>query len=399
MKKYKIPLIKSTFYNEQETKRKLVSFILKSKKLSMGKYVERFEQKFAKWQGRKYAVMFNSGSSANLALIQTLLNLELIQKGDKVGISGITWSTNVMPIIQLGLNPILIDVSLETLNITPITVEEMYGKYKFKVLFITHLLGFCDDIVKIQNFCSQNKILLIEDTCESYGSEYLGKKLGNFGLASTFSFFVGHQMSTIEGGMVCTDDKDIFDMLKIVRAHGWARNLDDHSRKKFIKKFKVEKFYEPYTFYDLGYNLRPTEIQGYLGLIQLGFLDEIIKKREDNFYKLSKVYDDFSPYLQRVSNKNLTRLSNFGFPIICKNKQTRILLTEYLSKKGIEIRPIVGGSIATQPFFQKYIKKKFDLPNSNYINENGFYFGNNPEMTDGEIKFVINTFKNFFKNK
>lgn len=399
MKKYKIPLIKSTFYNEQKTKRKLISFILKSKKLSMGKYVERFEQKFAKWQGRKYAVMFNSGSSANLALIQTLLNLGLIQKGDKVGISGITWSTNVMPVVQLGFNPILIDVSLETLNITPITVEEMYRKYKFKVLFITHLLGFCDDIIKIQNFCSKNKILLIEDTCESYGSEYLGKKLGNFGLASTFSFFVGHQMSTIEGGMVCTDDKDIFDMLKIVRAHGWARNLDDHSRKKFIKKFKVEKFYEPYTFYDLGYNLRPTEIQGYLGLIQLEFLDEIIKKREGNFYKLSKIYDNFPHYLHRVSNKNLTCLSNFGFPIICKNKQTRTLLIEYLSKKGIEIRPIVGGSIATQPFFQKYIKKKFDLPNSNYINENGFYFGNNPEMSDGEIKFITNTFRNFLKNR
>ena len=260
-----IKLIKSTFYQEKETKEKLCNFIKKAKTLSFGIECEKFETNFAKWQGRKQCVLLNSGSSANMALIQALLNLGKLKKGEAVGFSAVTWSTNVMPLIQLGLVPVPVDVELDTLNTSSRNFLDVLKKYNLRALFLTNLLGFCDDIDVIKKICDARKIILLEDNCESLGTEYQGKKLGNFGLAATFSFYVGHHMSTIEGGAVLTDDKKLATMLRIVRAHGWDRNLDLVRQENLRKKFKVNStFYSRYTFYDLGYNFRTTEINGFL---------------------------------------------------------------------------------------------------------------------------------------
>src|SRR3989344_3823328 len=176
-----INLIKSTFYNEKLAKGNLCKFIENAKHLSIGKQCADFEKRFSLWQGRKYSTMFNSGSSANLALIQTLVNLGKIKTGDSVGFSAVTWATNVMPFISLGLHPVPIDVEIDTLNISSKSVIASHKKHKFKLLFITNLLGYCDDIGEIKKFCKKNKIFLIEDNCESVGSEYKKTKLGNFG--------------------------------------------------------------------------------------------------------------------------------------------------------------------------------------------------------------------------
>ena len=236
-----INLIKSTFYKEKLTKKKLCAFIEKAQQLSIGKEVVGFEKNFSAWQGRKYSVMFNSGSSANLALIQVLINLKKIKYGDTVGFSAVTWATNVMPLINLHLKPVPIDIELDTLNISSKGLVQAYQKHKFKLLFITNLLGYCDDLGEIQKFCKKHNIILIEDNCESLGSEYKGRKLGNFGFASTFSFYVGHHLSTIEGGMVCTDDKEIDTMLRIVRSHGWDRHLTKGEQDKLRKKYSWYK--------------------------------------------------------------------------------------------------------------------------------------------------------------
>jgi len=395
MKKFKIPLIKSTFYKEEETKKRLIEFIKSAPKLSMGKYVFKFEKEFAKWQGRKYGVMVNSGSSANLVLLQALKNLGFIKEGDFIAFSAVTWSTNVFPIIQLKFKPIPIDPEINTLNISSQQLEKTYKKTKFKVLFLTNLLGFCDDIISIKEFTEKHKIIFIEDNCESLGSEYNEIKLGNFGLASTFSFYVGHHLSTIEGGMILTDNFDLYEMLKIVRNHGWARDLSKITKYRLRKKFKIDKFYELYTFYDLGYNLRPTEIQGFLGLSQLKFLPEIIQKRERNFLKMAVLYENknFIP----LSLNGLTRISNFGFPFIVKDQKIYRNLINFLLKKGIETRPLVGGNMTFQPFWKKYIKKQHQLPNAKFLHYRCFYIGNNPEMTEEDIKYVIKTVDSFFK--
>lgn len=388
-----IKLIKSTFYNEKETKRKLNEFISKSNQLSFGPECERFEVNFARWQGRKFCIFVNSGSSANLAIIQALLNLKKIKKGDNAGFSALTWSTNVMPLIQLGLQIVPIDVEIDTLNVSSKTLLNSLKKYPFKMLFLTNLLGFCDDIDEIKKICRKKGIILIEDNCESLGTVYKGKKLGNFGAASTFSFYVGHHMSTVEGGAICTDSEQIATMLKIVRAHGWDRNLSFSKQDEIRKKFKISSiFYSRYTFYDLGYNFRPTEINGFIGNLQIKHLGEIIKKRKDNFIKIaSKIYKSTEKYYP-IRFNHIDFLSNFAVPIICKSIKIRDELVKKCEGK-IEIRPIVGGDMTQQPFFKRYINKFSDgNMNAKLVHAQGLYFGNNPELTNEEMSEVIKIF-------
>ena len=392
-----IRLVKSTFYREKETKEKLVNFITHAKQLSFKNECEKFEKDFAKWQKRKYCIFVNSGSSANLCVIQTLLNLGKIKKGDYVGFSALTWSTNAMPLIQLGLNAVPIDIELSTLNVSSRKLLDTLQNHPLKMVLLTNLLGFCDDIDMIKTVCQERKIVFVEDSCESLGTIYKGKLLGNYGLASTFSFYVGHHMSTIEGGAICTDDEKIATMLRLVRAHGWDRNLNERKRHEMQKKFRVNSsFYSRYTFYDLGFNLRPTEINGFIGNVQLTYLNEIIKKRRDNFYKLAQaIYKRHDIYFP-IRFDHIHFLSNFAVPVICRTQKIRDMLVEKC-KNTIEIRPVVGGNISAQPFFKKYMSeftKILKNSNAQLIHRQGLYFGNNPELTNKEMNKIIQIFTN-----
>jgi len=388
-----IKLIKSTFYQEEKTKKRICSFITKSKQLSFGPMCEKFEKEFAQWQGRKHCVMVNSGSSADLAMIQALMNLGKLQKGDKVGFSAVTWSTNVMSIIQLGLIPVPIDVEMDTLNGSSATLETALTKYNLRMVFLTNLLGFCSDVDKIQAMCKKKNIILIEDNCESLGTVYKKKKLGNFGLMSAFSFYVGHHLSTVEGGAICTDDEKLATMLRLVRAHGWDRNLSFSNQVEIRKKFKVNStFYSRYTFYDLGYNFRPTEITGIAGLAQLQYLDSIVSKRQKNFMKFAKaIYSQLDRYYP-LRYEHIDLISNFAVPVVCRSIAIRDELVKKCEGK-IEIRPIVGGDMTNQPFFKKYFHGSYPhCPVANKIHTHGLYFGNNPEMTEKEIQIIIKLF-------
>jgi CDP-4-dehydro-6-deoxyglucose reductase, E1 len=385
-----IKLIKSSFYNEKETKQKIADFILQADILSMHQECAKFEKNFAKKQDRKYAVFVTSGSSANLVLIQALMNLNRLKKADSIGFSSLTWSTNVMPIIQLGLSPFALDCSLKTMNISPAELQKNISK--IKCLFLTNALGFSDNLKEIKTICEKNNVLFIEDNCESLGSKSNGKLLGNFGFASTFSFFVGHHISTIEGGMICTDDEELYNALLTTRIHGWDRNLSSPKQIEIRDKNNINEFYAKYTFYDLAFNARPTEINGFIGNIQLNFWDEIVSKRAENFKLFQdtvKQNDDFMPL--ELPHMNL--ISNFAMPIVCRNKE---LLEKYKTKfiqNGIEIRPIIAGNIENQPFYKKYVASLNNCQNSNFIHENGLYFGNNPELTKEELSLLCNLLK------
>jgi CDP-4-dehydro-6-deoxyglucose reductase, E1 len=385
----KIKLIKSSFYDEKNTKEKLCSFIKNADILSMNSECKKFEENFSKFQKRKYSIFVTSGSSANLLLIQSLLNLGRLKRGDNVGVSALTWSTNIMPLIQLGLNPILIDCKLNTINISLKEIKET----NIDALFLTNALGICSNLEEIEAYCKEKNILFIEDTCESLGSEYNGKLLGNFGLASTFSFFVGHHLSTIEGGMICTDDEELYESLLISRIHGWGRNLSKKKQEELKKNHGLTNFYNQYSFYDLAYNVRPTEISGFLGNTQIKYIEEIINKRENNFKKIHEIIKNNDEIITLDVN-NLTKISNFGVPIIMKETY---LFEKYRTKfeeNGVEIRPIISGNIAHQPFFKKYIKEETPpCKNAEFIHQNGFYCGNNPEMTEEEINFICELLK------
>lgn len=387
-----IPLIQSTFYHEAETKQALAAFILGAHHLSFGPECERFEQQFSDYQQRKECVMVNSGSSANMAIIQALLNLGWIKAHDNVGFSAVTWSTNAMPLIQLGLSPIPVDVAVETLNVTRETLEQTYSRTPIKMLFLTHLLGLCSDLDDIVAFCEAHDILLIEDTCESLGSVYQGKKLGNFGLAATFSFYVGHHLSTVEGGAIATDNQALADMLRIVRAHGWDRNLNQDGRERVQQSHQINSiFYSRYTFYDLGFNFRPTEINGYLGQIQLSYLDEMVAKREHNFDRFMRVAGAHQDWYYPLSFSHMDLVSSFSLPVVCKEATLRKDLVHACRDK-IEVRPIVGGNIVEQPFFKKHVaQSQASTPNAALIHTHGLYMGNNPELTESQLNCMTDT--------
>jgi CDP-6-deoxy-D-xylo-4-hexulose-3-dehydrase len=390
-----IPLVKSTFHRESEVRRSLADFILHADKLSMGRECERFEHAFARHQGRRHCIMVNSGSSANLALIQALLNLDRLRTGSRVGFSALTWSTNVMPLLQLGLRPVPIDVELDTLNVSGRLLSAQLERGPIDALFLTDLLGWCADLDRIRDLCTERGILLLEDACEALGTVYRGRRLGNFGLAATFSFYVGHQFSTIEGGAVCTDDDELADMLRIVRAHGWDRNLDRTTQERLRETHRIAStFYSRYTFYHCGYNLRPTEIAGFLGNAGLPYLDEIVRQREANYHRLTgPIFACTDRYLP-LRTDHLDAFSNFAIPIICRSPELLRALVAGCEGR-IEVRPIVGGDMTQQPFLQRRRRELGEAaarPNAALAHAQGLYVGNRPDLEPAEMDEIIRLF-------
>ena len=370
-----IPLMRNTFLEELDAKNRICSFIQSADRLSMGVEVAAFESQFAKWQGRNFCTMVNSGSSANLVLLQALLNIGTIRLGDRIGVSAITWATNIMPILQLGCIPVLVDVDPITLNVSKETLQSVRD---IRVMFLTHLLGFSGDVRAIQSYCHDNSIVLIEDTCESLGAKSGDTRLGNFGLAATFSTFVGHHMSTIEGGMIVTDDSDLNSMIRMVRAHGWDRNVSPDIQASLRQKWDVSDFYAPYTFYTLGYNVRPMEIQGVLGQHQLTHIDRANEIRRDAYAfiraSIADIHDVCLPPQDTPA---------FAIPVVCASPAVRDRCVAKCRSLGIEIRPLVAGNIASQPFFAG-IHDGRPLPGADLLHDRAFYMPNHPDLTAAE---------------
>lgn len=379
--------MKKVFYHDAETRMQLAEFVLTSDRLSMGEQCDKFEKEFANWHNRKHAILFNSGASANLALLQALKNTHRVKAGDAVGFSALTWSTNVMPIIQMGFCPVPIDCQIETLNVTSKNLLDTLKTENLKCLFITNALGFSGDLYEIKEICKEKDIILLEDNCESLGTVLYGGDLtGNFSLASTFSFFVGHHLSTIEGGMILTDDDSLENMLRMVRANGWDRNISEESKEKLRILNNVSLLDSKYTFYDLAFNLRPTEVTGFLGRSQLPHLNEMIYKRQDNFLRIKLLTDQKNDF-QRLSGRHLDTISAFALPFIFTNGTRNKFLNKF-NELGIEVRPIIAGNIQRQPFFKKYCTHTYNLPNTEFIHENGFYCANRPDFSEEDIETI-----------
>ena len=383
-----IPLMKNAFLNEYQTKQALSEFILKADRLSMDAECRKFEQKFSNHQGSAEAILFNSGGSANLAMLQALKNLGRLKDGDRVGFSALTWSTNTMPIIQMGLVPVAIDCEVATLNVMSQNLEERLDQVGIEALFLTNVLGFTGDIDRIKAICEAKNIILIEDNCESLGTALPAGKTGNFGIGASFSFFVAHHMSTIEGGMICTGDSEFAEMLRMVRANGWDRNLTAQQQHQWRKKFDINSEFEAkYTFYDLGFNMRPTEITGFLGQYQMQFLDANIETRQANYLRLEKLILK-NQDLVALDHSHISTLSTFALPIVCKTSELRDVYVARFAGAGIEIRPMIAGNMQRQPFYRKYVQECYELPNTDFLHNNSFYCGNYPELSETDIQTI-----------
>jgi CDP-6-deoxy-D-xylo-4-hexulose-3-dehydrase len=365
----------------QEQREKLSQFILLGDRFSQGDLVREFEKKWSEWQGCKYSVFVNSGSSANLLAVYAASP----HGGDTWVSQACTWATTVTPIMMSGNYLQLCDVDIPSLSPNIDSLKFIIQKRKPKYLFLANLLGFSSITEEILDLCQENDITLLEDCCESHGAESLGKKVGNFGKISTFSFYYGHHMTTIEGGMCCTDDEKMYERLLLLRSHGLYRELPSEMKEKYSNLIVDENF----TFLIPGLNVRSTEINALLGLMQLENLDKHNQIRRENFKIFSGGLDGDKFYSDFPVEGN----SSFCFPIILKHKGFIQGIRKKLMEMGVETRPIIGGNLYRHPFMNSVNQYKLDK-NAEIVHANGFYVGNNHNVKKEDVVWLIDNLNN-----
>jgi len=360
----------------------LIDWLKTNPRLTKGPLTKEFEKLWASWLGSKYSVFVNSGSSANLLMLYTMIESSRI-KNRKIAIPNLCWATDLAPAIQLGYEPILVDCNLDNLSVDLEHLEKIFIEESPSVLLFVSVLGLVPDMDKIVDLCKKYDVILLEDNCESMGSKYKDSHLGTFGLMSTFSTYFGHHISTIEGGMVCTDDEDIYNLLLSIRSHGWDRDWDKEEQTKIREKNGISEFDALYTFYFAGMNLRSTDLQAFLGINQLKKINNIFIKRNRN-YKLYQKYLSGDFWKPKELENVFT--SNFAYPII-DEKRNEII--KVLQQNSVEVRPLICGSMHSQPFFRNKLKQSVnDFTNTTKINKFGLYLPNHPDLTEQNIKFI-----------
>ncbi|MBP3675502.1 MAG: DegT/DnrJ/EryC1/StrS family aminotransferase [Campylobacter sp.] len=362
----------SSTWDEKELN--AINEVIKSDIFTMGKKVAQFEQDFAKFVGSKYAVMTSSGSTANLiataALFYTKNNK--LQRGDEVIVPAVSWSTTYYPLHQYGLKLKFVDIDLHTLNYDLEALKDAISD-KTKMIMCVNLLGNPNDFDAIKTIIEDRNIILLEDNCESMGAEYNGKQAGTFGIMGTFSTFYSHHMATMEGGFVVTDNEELYHILLCLRAHGWTRNLP---KDNLIAPKSDDWFSESFRFVLPGYNVRPVEMSGAIGIEQLKKLPNFLKHRRENAKLFSKYFANHPDFIMQ---KEIGSSSWFGFSLIIRpeSKLKRVDIIKLLEANNIEYRPI-----ATGDFTQNEVIKYFDyeihgeLKNAKYLQENGLFVGN-----------------------
>lgn len=364
--------------------------------VTMGKKVKKFENSFGRYIGSKYSVMVNSGSSANLLALSILTNPKFskrIEAGSEVLTPAVTWATTLFPIVNVNLVPSIIDVGLEDFNLDVDKLRKSITK-KTKAIMPVHLLGNPANMKEIIDIAKEYDLFVIEDSCEAHGAEFNNKKIGSFGDISTFSFFLSHHISTIEGGMLLTKNEEIFELAKSMRIFGSIR---DQKNKKQIAK-KNPELDPRFLFDSLGYNIRPTEIQGAFGIHQIKKLEKFIKIRTSNANFWNKKLAKFSNYLLLHSQRPNTRHAWFAYPITVRSPApfSRDQLVNFLEKKNIETRPIMAGDITKQPAIN-LVKKKINRPlnNSKLIHSNSFFIGVHQGIGKIQRDYVVSVFEEF----
>jgi CDP-6-deoxy-D-xylo-4-hexulose-3-dehydrase len=364
----------------------LITWLKTYPRLTKGELTPQFEDKWSNWLGTNHSIFCNSGSSANLLMLWALIEAGRITRDAKIVVPSVAWATDLAPVMQLGMTPILCDSNLDDLSVDMDHLETIFKETRPEVLLLVSVLGLVPDMNKIVELCNKYNVILLEDTCESMGSTYNGQKLGTFGLMSSFSTYFGHHISTIEGGIVSTNDEELYEILKAIRSHGWDRDAATKFSSQLREQWNTSDFDSLYTFYFSGFNLRSTDLQAYIGLEQIDKLEDICRSRNQNFKIYQKELSDYRPYILDYPENFI---SNFAYPVIAKNRNE---IVERLQKANIEVRPMICGSMGTQPFYVKKYGKK-ELPNVSIIDKYGFYVPNHPGLSEQEILKITNIIK------
>lgn len=372
--KFKFPLATTTW---DQAEYAAMQAVIESGMFTMGPKVAEFEKRFAEYQGSKYVVMVNSGSSANLIMVAALMytrDEELkLSPGDEVIVPAVSWSTTYYPLYQYGLSIKFVDIDLNTLNYD---LDALAGAIsdRTRAIMAVNLLGNPNDFAAIRRLIGERNIVLMEDNCESMGAEFEGRKAGSFGIMGTFSSFFSHHISTMEGGLIVTDNEELYHILLSLRAHGWTRNLP--KRNHVCGEKSDDPFKESFRFVLPGFNLRPLEMSGAIGIEQVRKLPELISLRRVNGTHFQEAMSDHPDLLiQRETGAS----SWFGFSLVIRpgSSLTREKLLARLSELGFESRPIVTGNFAKNEvikYFDYSIHGK--LLNADHIDANGVFVGN-----------------------
>ena len=375
---------------------KAIKRILKKKNivLTQSKKIKEFEKKWSKWLGVKYSTFVNSGSSANFITLSILKILNKNKKKNEIIVPTLTWISDISSVIMNGFKPIFVDINFENLSMNVDQVLKNISK-KTLAVFMTHAQGFNGLNEKLIKNLKRKKIHLIEDVCESHGAKFANKKLGTFGLISNFSFYYAHHLTTIEGGMICTNNKRVYELSRILRSHGMLRESGNKSFENKIKN-KYRNLSPQFIFLYPSFNFRNTEIGAVIGLNQLKQLNKNNSIRSKNFKLFLKLIDGKKYW----KNFDIEGNSNYAFPIILrtKNIKKRDLFEKKLKEKGIEFRRgnAGGGNQLRQPYLKKFSKslnlKKYK--NVDHIHFFGYYIGNYPALKKTKIIAIVNILNN-----
>ena len=371
------PLMKDIIREEDKTA--MIDFIKSTNRFTNGVKCREFEETWSKWLGCKYSLFVSSGSTANYLLISAMKELYGLKDGDKVIVPTMTWVTNIGPIIQLGLTPIFCDVNPYDFSFDKDNLQKIKQEHPdVKMIWITHLFGITADVNYYKELFPN--ALIAEDVCESHGCELDGRKCGVEGEGGTFSFYFGHHMTTVEGGFVSTNNKELYELMRAKRSHGLLREMSPESQEKIKSEFP--DVHPQFLYVTDGYNFRNMEINAVLGLSQLNQLDNSIVERKKNFNRFLDLLRNYPEYF--TTSFKVEGNSSFVLPFICKTKELKTKLESHLSDNGMETRPLCGGNLLRQPFLQYLDLKPESFKKSDDMHFKGFYIGNNHLITKND---------------
>ena len=365
--------------------KELISWLETSPRLTMGSMTKKFETEWSKWLGRTYSVSNNSGSSANLLMYYALLESGRL-RNKKVIVPSVGWVTTIAPAIQFGFEPIMCEADKETFALDTDYLEMLLKKHDPSVVVLVQVLGVPAKMDEILSLKERYGFILLEDACAAIGAKYRERNVGSFGDISSFSFYFGHQMSTIEGGMVSTDDKELNDLLLMLRSHGWSKDLDRETHSKLVAKYDIDDFHSPFVFYYPGFNLRTTDLNAKIGIGQIKKLNWILERREENHKRYLR---NLEGRLQFQIPPEDSRVCSIHCGALAKDVDERKSIVESLGRHGVETRIFSAGNLGLHPFWiSRYGIGSF--PMADRIHHCGFFLPNHPSLKLEDVDYICN---------
>lgn len=361
----------------------LTRWLKTSPRLTKGALTIRFEERWSHWVGSPFSVMCNSGSSANLLMYAALLYSGKLSN-KKVIVPSVGWVTTLAPAFQLGFEPIMCEADPETFGLDLDHLEKLLIKHRPSTVVLVHVLGVPHKMDRILSLKKKYGFFLLEDACAAAGASFRSKKVGSFGDMASFSFYFGHQMSTIEGGMVNTPHRDFRNLLLMLRSHGWSKDLDRADHRRLVRRYQIDDFHAPFVFYIPGFNLRSTDLNAFLGLTQLDKVEWIIEKRQ--------AHHDL--YFKRLGGHLLTQkppadsvVCSISFGALASSPEQRKRIVKALVAKGIETRIFSAGNLGLHPFWVER-QGPSSFPMADRIHHTGFFLPNHPSLRSKDVEFI-----------